>query len=95
MTFEQALKTKQNLTAEQVRNDLERYLLRNEPPIHKGVAIAMQTLEKQIPKKVTAKKRDEDEYPDSCPNCSWRTVIHFPHCQHCGQALDWSDVKWP
>lgn len=49
MTFEQALAIKQNLTAIQVRNDLERYLLRDEPPIYKGVAIAMQALEKQIP----------------------------------------------
>ena len=51
MTYEKALEIKQNLTPEQVRNDLERYLLRGELPIVKGVAVAMQALEKQISKK--------------------------------------------
>lgn len=51
MTIEQALKIKQNWTAEQARNDLERLLLRDERPANKVIALACKALEKQIPKK--------------------------------------------
>lgn len=52
MTIEQALKIKQNWTAEQARNDLERWLLRGERPADKVIALACKALEKQIPKKL-------------------------------------------
>ena len=38
MTIEQALEIKQNWTAEQARNDLERLLLRDERPANKVIA---------------------------------------------------------
>ena len=52
MTIEQALKIKQNWTAEQARNDLERLLLRDERPANKVIALACKALEKQIPKNI-------------------------------------------
>lgn len=103
MTFEQALAIKQNLTAIQVRNDLERYLLRDEPPIYKGVAIAMQALEKQIPKKPQIKEfPDEDEESGdrylwtfyTCPVCGEHIGLRYnSFCSNCGQALEWRDAE--
>lgn len=91
MTYEQALEIKQNLTAEQARNDLERYLLRNEPPIYKGVALAMQALEKQIPKKLIINEKDGMRH---CPNCDTFFLSGGKrHCEKCGQALDWSEEE--
>ena len=49
MTIEQALKIKQNWTAEQAWNDLERLLLRDERHANKVIALACKALEKQIP----------------------------------------------
>lgn len=49
MTIEQALKIKQNWTAEQAKNDLEKLLLRGEQPADKVIALACKALEKQIP----------------------------------------------
>ena len=48
MTIEQALEIKQNWTAEQARNDLERLLLTGERPANKVIALACKALEKQI-----------------------------------------------
>ncbi|MBO5957522.1 MAG: hypothetical protein J6Q39_08205 [Bacteroidales bacterium] len=56
-------------------------------------------LEKQIPKKPI-----DDRYPWSiCPACggsvNLENVIGYiqnkeqSHCEHCGQAIDWSDTK--
>lgn len=96
MTYEQALEIKQNLTPEQVRNDLERYLLRGEAPIVKGVAMAMQALEKQTPKKPL---KIGDEYiaercewvvDYECPSCG-NPYADDSYCSCCGQALDWGD----
>lgn len=93
MTYEKALEIKQNLTPEQVRNDLERYLLRGELPIVKGVAVAMQALEKQIPKKPIL----DTIFPSGvqwfrCPVCNHNNVEKTdPYCHNCGQALDWGD----
>ena len=61
--------------------------------------IAISALEKQIPKKPI-----DNRYPWAiCPNCGGsvnlkniQEHIHneeASHCEHCGQALDWSDTK--
>ena len=102
MTYEQALAINQNLTPKQVRNDLERYLLRGEAPIVKGVAMAMQALEKQIPKKPIKKNpicyvktKDGQEYfvfDYFCPNCNEQIKPSEHHC-YCGQALEWGDTE--
>lgn len=58
MTIEQALKIKQNWTAEQARNDLERLLLTGERPANKVIALACKALEKQIPKRAKNPKAE-------------------------------------
>ena len=104
MTYEQALAINQNLTPEQVRNDLERYLLRGETPIVKGVAMAMQALEKQIPKKPTPHKVEVDKIKIGngwwckgttvyrCPCCNEFISRTYTYCSECGQALEWGDA---
>ena len=98
MTIEQALKIKQNWTAEQARNDLERLLLTGERPANKVIALACKALEKQIPKKVILGYDERDSI--CCPNCKGEIAEmddydYYKHnyCPDCGQALDWSDEK--
>lgn len=45
------------------------------------------------------KKPVKDEYNhDCCPNCGWAVYQeewgdrYLPHCENCGQAIDWSDT---
>ena len=94
MTYEEALNYNQKWTAEQARNDLERYLLRNEPCAYKAIALAMQALEKQMPQKV---RFEDDGDALICPRCGFDLMgcvvdaEEDPHyCLVCGQALDWS-----
>lgn len=60
MTYKEALEFDQKWTPEQARNDLERYLLRDEPPAYKAVALAMQALEMQYMKKGIDLSSEED-----------------------------------
>ena len=67
-----------------------------------GMGIAIQALEKQIPKKPTY---EGDGYaPDGtfvwdewlCPCCGKRYEVDYDdydYCPNCGQKLDWSDEK--
>ena len=67
-----------------------------------GMGIAIQALEKQIPKKATL---EGDGYaPDGtfvfdewlCPCCGERYEVDYDdydYCPNCGQKLDWSDEK--
>ena len=68
-------------------------------PMNYAVAFekAIEALEKQIPKKPI-----EDGYydePSVCPNCGGSVIneadndYNFGCCYHCGQALDWSEIK--
>ena len=98
MTIEQALKIKQNWTAEQARNDLERLLLRDERPANKVIALACKALEKQIPKKVILGYDEQDSI--CCPNCKGEIAEmddydYYKHnyCPDCGPALDWGDTE--
>lgn len=52
---------------------------------------AMEALEKRIPKK--AYKHEEDYYV--CPNCDCQITWQWfeGYCEHCGQAIDWSDEE--
>ena len=91
MTIEQALKIKQNWTAEQARNDLERLLLRDERPANKVIALACKALEKQIPKIPVVVSDDlTDRYRYKCAVCGNCVVIGgaiYKYCPHCGQKL--------
>lgn len=97
MTYEKALNFEQSWTAKQVFNDLERYLLRQEPPAIKAVALGMQALEKQIPQKcleeifeveddITIEKRTKKYY--LCPTCTSNIALEsYEFCPYCGQAV--------
>lgn len=65
--------------------------------------VAIQALEKQIPKKPVMKQyfeNLEDEYL-CCPTCGEILTDRIPadnktfyfHCMNCGQKLDWSDEE--
>lgn len=57
-----------------------------------AIQIAIQALEKQIPKK--PKNRYKTRYIwDSayCPICNCGITARWVYCQCCGQKLDWSD----
>ena len=70
---------------------------------YKANEMAIQTLEKQIPKKPIMKQYFEDledEYL-CCPTCGEiltdripadNKVVYF-HCMNCGQKFDWSDEE--
>ena len=96
MTIEQALNIKQNWTAEQARNDLERWLLRGERPADKVIALACKALEKQIPKKPVGDLNSVPHY--RCPSCKNAVKVYEddavrPQCHYCNQKLDWGDTK--
>lgn len=61
--------------------------------ITKALNMAVEALEKQIPKKTT-----ERQYTPNgtliyghCPNCGWFTKNTFNYCGKCGKALDWGE----
>lgn len=98
MTYEKALNFDQKWTAKQAFNDLERYLLRQEPLAMKAVALGMQALEKQMPQKCTVTTFvDEDEETGKkhtwifnlCPACANNIALReYKFCPYCGQAVD-------
>ena len=89
MTYEEALNFDQKWTELQSFNDLERYLLREEKPAMKAVAIAMRALEKQIPKKPV---RYSEFNAKMCPSCGQEFGFNsgFGFCENCNQAT----VEW-
>lgn len=59
--------------------------------ITEALNMAVEALEKQMPKKV---KMTNDLYPMAiCPCCENEFIPHtgFEYCHYCGQAIDWSD----
>lgn len=67
-------------------------------PVTTYAQLAIEALEKQIPKKVTSKYCPNKAFflgEKYCPSC--HKFIGFPHtthhkyCPDCGQALDWSE----
>lgn len=63
-----------------------------------AMKLAVEALEKQIPKKVILGYDEQDSI--CCPNCKgalmsmdWYDHWKCNYCEFCGQALDWSDVK--
>lgn len=62
--------------------------------------VAIEALEKQIPKKPREKHYEEEgERPYikyKCPSCESKYQIHNfidSYCNNCGQKLDWSEVE--
>ena len=74
----------------------------NRPITEEVISIAINALEKQIPKKPTP--IDYEKYMDTvknalflkgsywCPNCN-HVVKCGTYCSDCGQKLDWSDEE--
>ena len=53
-----------------------------------AIQIAIQALEKQIPK--NAKERDCIGFNTLvCPVCKMALYLYEPYCDNCGQKLDW------
>ena len=57
----------------------------------KSIEIAIQALEKQIPKKPAFDNYHRAGY--RCTNCNNTNPWGYKHCKHCGQKLDWSDEE--
>lgn len=91
MTWQEALKIKQNWTPEQARNDLERLIITGERPADKVVGLACQALDKQIPKKPYTDNENGEYEKDYCPTCHSSLFPNDHHCR-CGQKIDWSDA---
>lgn len=77
---------------------IESYLLDRKKPDYELSGKIMEACEKQIPRKVTNYLRDNKKhivYECMCPNCECfhREFYPFAYCNHCGQALDWSDAE--
>ena len=63
-----------------------------------AMKLAVEALEKQIPKKVISGYDEQDSI--CCPNCKgellsmdWYDHWKCNYCEFCGQALDWSEEK--
>ena len=54
--------------------------------------VARAALEKQVPKKPFVPWDSLGKTP-YCPNCEEGVWGCDAHCDHCGQALDWSDTE--
>ena len=71
--------------------------------ITEALNMAIEALEKQIPKK--PKEKEENQYSTfyDCPCCGGYLVSkidgelccgqEYKYCYHCGQAIDWSDAE--
>lgn len=60
------------------------------------IDVAIEALEKQIPKKPMGDLNSVPHY--RCPVCKNAVVLYeysakLPHCQWCGQKLDWGDEE--
>lgn len=56
---------------------------------------AVESLEKQTPKKVNKFFKAPDGYLSNgdCPSCKERVDEGTMYCEACGQAIDWSDKR--
>ena len=54
--------------------------------------LAVEALEKQIPKKPYKDRENGVYYKEHCPNCHRSLFPNDHHCV-CGQAMDWSDEE--
>ena len=92
----------ENEAIELIENDLKLHSKDLSNKYKNGLRIAIQALEKQIPKKPTP--IDYEKYMDTvknalflkgsywCPNCN-HVVKCGTYCSDCGQKLDWSNEQ--
>ena len=85
-----------------VYNEIYSKNLPCEMPMNKAFIMAVNALEKQIPKKPDLEGDGYDENGELiydigyCPNCHHEFEVYYDatkHCPECGQALDWSDIE--
>ena len=59
---------------------------------HEENLIAIQALEKQMPKK--PEEMDCIGFDTLvCPKCKMELYLYEPYCDNCGQKIDWSDEE--
>lgn len=66
-----------------------------------SIKLAIESLEKQVPKKPNKKIRcyfddtGDFAYTGTCPNCGECIAEPYDYCEHycmhCGQSIDWND----
>lgn len=63
--------------------------------ITEALNMAVEALEKQIPKKTTKRQYVPNGtlVYGHCPNCNSFSKNFFNYCRNCGQALDWSGTE--
>ena len=99
MTAEKAIEQLEDLIKE-AESHMTGNKIDDEIPIDDKTALemAIQALEKQVPKKPYYRKEEGAE-GYACPYCNVGVTIHLygggfinqEFCSNCGQALDWSD----
>lgn len=57
-----------------------------------ALKLAVEALEKQIPRKPKLDNDNGIYETEHCPNCNRKLFPNEHHCK-CGQALDWSDTE--
>lgn len=60
--------------------------------LQEAIGMAIQALEKQIPKK-PLQKSYMVKGAVVCPKCEFVALKVDDYCSHCGQKLDWSDAE--
>lgn len=60
--------------------------------LREALDMAIEALEKQIPKKPNKFIGDLRDY-DICPHCNFALPQGTEFCQSCGQSIDWSEVE--
>ena len=63
-------------------------IVQNVEDLNNAYDVAIQALEKQIPKKP---KTDDRYVMYICPWCNDFVKVSHNYCQNCGQKLDWGD----
>ena len=71
-------------------NEIQEYYYSDE--FSKVIDIAINAIEKQIPKKPIFDSYHRAGY--RCPNCNNINPWGYEHCRYCGQNLDWSEREY-
>ena len=86
----------ENEAIELIENDLKLHSKDLSSKYKNGLRMAIQALEKQIPKKPIKSENQVVRYVNTyyCPTCelgiTGTNIAKW--CYHCGQKIDWSDV---
>lgn len=68
-------------------NEIQEFYYSDE--FSKVIDIAINAIEKQIPKKPIYDNYHRAGY--RCPNCNNTNPWGYEHCRYCGQKLDWNE----